>query len=180
MICCTILLADGVMSEVSLVHPNDVDWFITLDETHHDLSAVGNRSGSTTTRFTNPSFPRSGDRVVETGGHITGVYAFTLRGEPLPPMYIFSTKAECEDNMKYSPDVCEGLPLVEANYAQDTIFNHPSITVLRKKGSMDTSLWHELHRSVYLTCGYKGRLSPEAVRDPLTNKLITDNRTIDH
>ena len=160
------------MSEVSLIHPDDVDWFITLDETHHELSTVGNRGGSTTTRFANPSFPRSGDRVVETGGHITGVYAYTLCGEPLPPMYIFSMAAECEENMKYTPEVCVGLPTVDAKYAQDKVFNHPSRTVLRSKGSMDTSLWHDLHQSVYLTCGYRGKLSPEPVRDPATNKLI--------
>ena len=158
---------------MSLVHPDDIDWFMTLDETHHELTTVGNKSGSTTTRFANPSFPRSGDRVVETSGHITGVYAFTLRGEPLPPLYIFSSAAECEDNMKLSPEVCEGLPTVEAKYAQDSIFNHPSRTVIRKKGSMDTSLWHELHRKVYLPCGYKDKLSPTPVRDPVTNKLIT-------
>ncbi len=39
--------ADGVESELSLVHPNDVDWFITLDETHHELTARGNKGGST-------------------------------------------------------------------------------------------------------------------------------------
>ena len=164
--------ADGVMSEVSLVHPDDVDWFMTLDETHHELSTVGNRGGSTTTRFANPSFQRSGDRVVESGGHITGVYAYTLRGEALPPMYIFSTAAESEDNMKIAPEVCEGLPTVNAKYAQDTVFDHPSRTVLRTKGSMDTTLWHDLHRSVYLTCGYRDKLSLVPVRDPETNKLI--------
>ncbi len=60
----TLYHADGVMSEVLLVHPDDVDWFVTLDETHHEMSTVGNRGGSTTTtQFANPSFPRSGDRV---------------------------------------------------------------------------------------------------------------------
>ena len=156
------------MSEVSLVHPDDVDWFLTLDETHHALSTVGNRGGSTTVRYANPSYPRSGERVVETGGHISGVYAFTLRGEPLPPLYILSTAAKSEENMRYRTDICKGLPTVEARYAQDTTFNHPSRVVLRQKGSMDTSLWHDLHRSVYLTCGYKGKLSPTPVRDPIT------------
>jgi hypothetical protein len=110
---------------------------MTLDETHHELTTVRNKSGSTKTQFANSSLPRSGDRVVETSGHIMGVYAFTLCGQPLLPLYIFSSAADCEDNMKLSPMVCEGSPTVEAKYAQDSIFNHPSRTVIQKKGSMD-------------------------------------------
>ena len=43
---------------------------------------------------------------------------------------------------------------------------------MRSKGSMDTSCWHDLHRTVYLSCGYRGKISPEPVRDPITNKMI--------
>ena len=38
------------------MYPDDVDWFVTLDETHHELSAAGNKGGSTTTRYENSSF----------------------------------------------------------------------------------------------------------------------------
>jgi hypothetical protein len=37
---------------------------------------------------------------------------------------------------------------------------------------MDTSLWHDLHRSVYLTCGYENKLAPVPERDPVTKKLL--------
>ncbi len=153
---------DGVESKVSLIHPDDVDWFITLDETHHPLSTVGNKGGSTTWRYANSSFPRSGDRVVESGGHITGLYAFTLRGENLPPLYIISTKSEKEESYKIDPKVCEGLPRVHGKYAQDSVSFHPSRIAIRKKGSMDTELWHDLYRSVYAKC-YDGKLSPDRV-----------------
>jgi hypothetical protein len=45
---CRDSIADGVESDLSLVHPDDVDWFITLDETHHELTTRGNKGGSTT------------------------------------------------------------------------------------------------------------------------------------
>ena len=153
------------------MHPDDVDWFVTLDETHHELSTVGNKGGSTTTCYANSSFPRSGDRVVESASHITGVYAFTPRGECLPPLYILSTRSENEDNYKIDPKVCVGLPHVTAKYAQEEESVHASRIAVRKKGSMDTKLWHDLHRSVYAPC-YKGKLSPETIRDPITRKLI--------
>jgi len=37
---------------------------------------------------------------------------------------------------------------------------------------MDTGLWHQLIRDVYLPC-FEGRISPKPIRDPLTNKLIS-------
>ena len=37
----------GVESEVSLVHPNDISWFLTVNETHDNLSSEGNTGGPT-------------------------------------------------------------------------------------------------------------------------------------
>ena len=39
-------------------------------------------------------------------------------------------------------------------------------------GSVDTSLWHEHNRAVYIPC-FKGKISAEPVRDPVTLKLIS-------
>jgi len=36
---------------------------------------------------------------------------------------------------------------------------------------MDTPLWHELNKKVFLK-SYKGRLSPVPIRDPITKKLL--------
>ncbi len=88
----------GVPSEVSLVHEDDVHWFLTLDETHHVFSTEGNKGGSTETCYTNMSFPRVGDRITKNAHHTTGVYGFTLGGEPLPPLYILDTKLKNEEN----------------------------------------------------------------------------------
>ena len=131
----------GVPSEVSLVHPDDVDWFVMLDETHHRYSSKGNKGGQTELRFACPSFPRVGDRVVGSVHHTTGVYAFNLRGDPLPPLYIFDTSSKNTDNYKIDSKILVGLPVVSGRYGQDKVHTFPSFVSMHKKGLMDTSLW---------------------------------------
>ena len=162
---------DGVWSEISLIHPDDVHWFLTMDETHHAFTTKGNKGGSTRIRYANTSFPRTGERVVDNAYHTTGVYGFTLGGEPLPPLYILSTSSVNAENYRLDPRVCEGLPMVSAKYGQDELTTHPSMVAIRKKGSMDTGLWHQLCRDCYMKC-YKDRIAPEPVRDPATGKLL--------
>ena len=54
---CISLLQDGIESEVSLIHPDDCNYFMALDETHHPLSTKGNKDGLTMRRYANASFP---------------------------------------------------------------------------------------------------------------------------
>ena len=147
---------DGVMSSISMIHPDDIDWFVTMDETHHAFSSKGNKGGSTKQRYANASFPRTGERIIENAYHTTGVYGFTLRGEPLPPLYILSTSSKLEENFAYDPLIGDGLPIVMAKYAQDEVKSYPSRVAVRSKGSMDTGLWEQLCRDLYLPC-YKGK-----------------------
>jgi hypothetical protein len=58
--CCFILL-DAVKSKMGLIHEDDVDWFLTLDETHHEFSTVGAKGGAAAGGYINPSFPCSGE-----------------------------------------------------------------------------------------------------------------------
>jgi len=157
---------------VGLVHEDDVDWFLTLDETHHEFSTVGAKGGATAGRYINPSFPRSGERCIVSNFHTTGVYGTTLRGEPLPPLYILSTASLNEDQYKIDPRVCEGLPTVVASYGATVETIYLSYICVRHKGSMDTGLWHQLIRSIY-TPLFEGRISPTPIRDPLTMKLLS-------
>jgi hypothetical protein len=55
-------IADAVESKMGLVHEDDVNWFLTLDETHHEFLMVGARGGAAAGRYINPSFPWSGER----------------------------------------------------------------------------------------------------------------------
>jgi hypothetical protein len=63
---------------MGLVHEDDVDWFLTLDETHHEFSTVGARGGAAAGRYVNPSFPRSGERCIVSTFHTTWVLAGSL------------------------------------------------------------------------------------------------------
>ena len=166
-----LILLDGQWSEISLIHPDDVDWFLSMDETHHRFSTEGNKGGSTTIRYANSSFARSGDRITKNAHHTTGVYGVTLRGEPLPPLYIVDTKSKNVDNYRIDPRICQGLPIVRGKYGQDTVSSYPSNVALRRKGSMDTSLWAMYNRLMISQC-YKGKISKIPVRDS-TGKLIS-------
>jgi hypothetical protein len=148
------IFADGVESELSLVHPDDVDWFITLDETHRDLMTQGNKGRLTTICYANISFVRSGDRLVETSSHTTGVNGFTPQGESFLP--------------QFDVRICETLAEVVASSGRELPSSHPSV---RRKRSMDTGLWHLLHWQVYIKL-YEGKLAPEPVRDPVTGKML--------
>jgi hypothetical protein len=100
------------------------------------------------------------------------VYGTTLRGEPLIPLYILSTGSLREEDYRIDSRVCEGLPTVVAAYGADEEACYSSAICVRHKGSMDTGLWHQLIRDVYTPC-FEGRISPEPIRNPLTNKLIS-------
>jgi hypothetical protein len=54
-------IANAVKSKMGLVHEEDVNWFLTRDETHHKFSTVGARGGAAAGRYINPPFPQSGE-----------------------------------------------------------------------------------------------------------------------
>jgi len=101
------------------------------------------------------------------------MYGTTGAGYSLPPMYVFSSNAKVPEDFQIEGAVCEGLLVVRAKYADDDLFaSYPSHVAVRHTGSVDTSLWHELNRAVYIPC-FKGKISAEPVRDPVTLKLIS-------
>ena len=163
---------DGVESSISLIHKDDINWFLTCDETHHAYSSEGSNGGPQTIRFACNSFQRSGEPCVKSACHTTGVYGTTCGGEPLPPLYIFSTSAKEEENYTYDPLIGKELPTVVTKHADPLYTARPSFVVVRETGSMDTKLWHDLNRLVYIPC-FKDKISPEPIRDPVTQKLIS-------
>ncbi len=164
-------LLHGVESEISLVHPDDAHWFITVDKTHHKFLTKCKKGGSTAIRYTNLSFPRSGDRSVESMFHTTGVYGTTLAGEAMPPLFILNSNAKFEENYTIDPNVYVGLPIVNASYGSVVLRRHHSSVSVRRKGSMDTGFWHQLVQD-YVKL-FAGAISPKLVFDPLTNKLVS-------
>ena len=75
-----IAILDGVQSDISLIHPDDINWFLTCDETHHVFSNEGHKGGSTAQRYTSSSFHRSVEWCVASNSHTTGVYGTTGSG----------------------------------------------------------------------------------------------------
>ena len=164
------LCKDGVWSEVSLYHPEDARYFLNCDETQHPFTTAGNKGGSTTTRYSNPSFPRSGERGIENSRHTSGLYTVNLFGEVLPPLYIFDSKAKEEANFTVDSRNAVGLPEVTGIYGlyRPTCFS--SGLSVRKKGGTDTSLWAEYNEKIIKPC--YPRMSKHIVRCPRTNKLL--------
>jgi hypothetical protein len=73
---------------------------INMDETHHDLSISGDKSGTRALVYNNPSLQRGYKKTVKPGRHVTGVYATNSAGEALPPLYIFDSGAKNESNYR--------------------------------------------------------------------------------
>ncbi len=166
-------LADGVQSDISLIHPKDINWFITTDETHHPFTTEGNKGGSTAQCCSTNLFHCSGERCLQSATHTTGVYGTTSAGYSLPPLYVFSSDAKVPEDFEIKGAVCEGVFRLFERSADKVLFaNYPSHVAVHHMGSVDTSLWHKLNRVVYIPC-FKGKISVEPVRDPVTLKLIS-------
>ena len=143
---------DGVASEVSLHHSADARRFLNTDETHHKFSNESEKGGTRARRYANPSFSRSGDRIIKNSRHTTGCYTTTAAGEALPPLFILDSSAKFEENYKIDPRICIGLPCVTlmCELGKPTLFS--SFVSVRKKGSMDSSLWPIFMEQVILKC----------------------------
>ncbi len=166
-----LLILDGIASEVSLYHEDDARYFLNTDETQHKFSTAGNKGGSTTQRWHNPSFPCSGDRTTESSRHTTGVYTVNLAGEVLPPLYIMDSKAKEQENFKIDPRICIGLPEVVGMYGLTTQTRFSSFVSVRPKGSMDTGLWTKFNDTLIVPC--YPNMAREVTRCPVTNKILS-------
>ena len=111
-----------------------------MDETHHDLSITGDKSGSRAITYHNPNLQRSGKRAVKNARHVTGVYATNAAGESFPPMYIFDSSCKNPANYQVKIDWLVGLPKVTGQYGRPTLTEVDSFYAVRSKGSMDDSL----------------------------------------
>ena len=152
-------------SEISLIHPDDINWFLTCDETHHAFSNEGHKGRSTALRYSTSSFHRSGERCVASNSHTTGVYGTTGAGYPMPCMFVMSSNAKEAKDFQIDPAVCVGLPVVRAKYADNVLSSdYLSHVAIRHSGSVDTYLWHELNRAVYIPC-FAGKIPVEPVHD---------------
>jgi hypothetical protein len=134
-------LIHGVMSEILLIHPDDVNLFITTDEMHHPFSNEGNKGESTAIRYSTNLFKCSGEQCVASNSHTAGVYGTTGAGYPMPCLFVMSSTAKEVENFQINPAVCMGLPLVRARYDDDVAcMDYPSHIAVRHMSSVDTKV----------------------------------------
>ncbi len=87
------------------------------------------------------------------------------------PLYILSSSAMNEENYKFDVRIYETLPEVVAAYRHDLPSLHLSRIAMRRKGSMDTNLWHDLHRQVYCKLWQGYPETGKMLRGPLMVKM---------
>ena len=105
-----------------------------------NLETKEKKGGSTTVRYTNPSFSCAGDRVTKSSRHTTGVYS-TNTLEVFPPLYIFDTKSKDASNYKIDPLWCKGLTKIVGRFGHSKKELWNSFVDCRPKVLMDVSLF---------------------------------------
>jgi hypothetical protein len=162
-----------VKSEISLIHPDDINWFLTCDEMHHAFSNEGYKVGSNAQRYSTSLFHRSGERCVASNSHTPCVYGTTGTGYPMPCMFVLGSNAKEAKDFQIKPAVCVGLPVICAKYADNVLTSdYPFHVAVCHSKSVDMYLWHKLNHAVYIPC-FVGKISVEPMHDPITKKLIS-------
>jgi hypothetical protein len=175
------LLSTGLVDDIRVVDENgallsevtfkqDVTRrIINMDETHHDLSITGDKGGSRSVSYHNPTLQRGANRGVKSARHVTGAYATTAAGEALPPFYIFDSSAKCEENFRVRVEWLAGLPTISGRFGCPTQVECDSFYAVRPRGSMDEYLLNQYIESVIVPL--YPNMHKTAVFDPITGKL---------
>jgi hypothetical protein len=133
----------NIISELNFQSDEVRRRFINMDETHHDLSITGDKSGPRAVIYHNPNLQRGGKRAVKNSRHVTGVYATNAAGESIPPMYIYDSGAKHSKNFQVNTSWLEGLPKVTGRYGFRNMKEVDSFYSVRQKGSMDDALLND-------------------------------------
>ena len=156
---------------MSLYHPNDARYFVNTGKTQHRFSTENKKGGSTTQWYGSSSFPRSVDPVVESLCRTTGVYSTNTAGGVITPLYIFDYSAQDKYNFKVDVRCCDDFPTVTGKYGLFRTTRFYSSVYIRKKLSMDISLWAEFNEKVILPC--YPNTSKKVHRCEFTNMIIS-------
>jgi hypothetical protein len=165
------LNVDGTLiSELTERSPEVTQRIINMDETHHDLSITGDKSGSRAVTYHDPSLQRGPRRDVKSSRHVTGVYATTAAGEAVPPMYIFDSGAKNEANFRVKLGWVENLPVITGRFGCPTMIEQDSFFSVRSRGSMDDTLLNDYIERVIFPL--YPNMAKVAEFDPVTGRLL--------
>ena len=142
---------------------------INMDETHHNLSITGDRGGSRSVTYHDPTIQRGATRGVKAGRHVTGAYATNADGEALPPFYIFDSGAKSDSNFRVNTEWLVGLPSIRGRFGCPTMVESESFYAVRLRGSMDEELLNQYIETVIVPL--YPNMHKTAVFDANTGKL---------
>ena len=134
------ILDDGTVRELTinrlLAHQS-----IKYDETELRLGSDKDSSGSRSKTHTNPRLHRSGTRCTRSSGHVTGGLAVNGAGELLPPLIIFSSSAEKEENLAIQDGWVASFGKIRGEYGHRDYIDCLPYVACRKSGSIDVRLF---------------------------------------
>ncbi len=87
---------------------------------------------------------------MNSGCHVTGVYATNAEGEALPPFYIFDSTAKSEENFRVKMDWILGLPTIDGRFGCPSKEKYNSFLAVRSRGSLDDELLNQYIKMVIL------------------------------
>ena len=114
---------------------------IKFDETGLKMRSDKDSSGSCSKIHHNPNLNCSGSRHTRSSGHITGGFAINGVGELLPPLMIFSSNAEKEENYAVQDRWVVSFGLTKGKYGHDRIIERLPYLACPKPGPMDCGLF---------------------------------------
>lgn len=121
---------------------------ISFDETELSLGNDRDAAGPRSKTYTNNSLNRGGARSTRSKSHITGGFAVTADGQLLPPLIIFSSGAEKEENMAVNDEWVVGFGKTRGKYGHKQHIERRPYIAVRSSGSMDVKLFMEYIENV--------------------------------
>jgi len=134
-------LADGRFADIDMLEQM-LCRVQMYDETDHPLGNDADVSGPRAQTYQNESLARGGARSIRSDHHITGGYAVSLAGEPLPPLYIFSSDAK-DKNWRVCADWVDPLAYIRGKYGHNRYVKFRPSVAARGRGSIDSQLFME-------------------------------------
>ena len=133
-------LSNGKVAEITmskLLAPRH----IVFDETEFRLGNDRDVGGTWSGTYANSSLNCGGARSTHSNRHVTGGLAVTAAGEFLPPLIIYSTSAEKEENYAANNEWIVRLGITKGKYGHDHFIERLPYIAVRKVGSMDITLF---------------------------------------